>query len=124
MAAPDELEVRVAALETQVRELVDRARHTEQDAAAARVLAGGADRDVTNLGIKVDANRQAINALGEQTRERFDAVDRRFDALEGKVDNGFTEIRGKLDATAAGQQQIVGLLNTLIGQQGKPGDDQ
>lgn len=111
----NELEARVAALETQVRQLVDLVRHNQQDAAAARVLAGGADRDVTDLGVKVDANRQAINALGEQTAGRFDRV-------EGKVDAGFTEMRGKLDATAAGQQQIVGLLNTLIAQGGQDTD--
>lgn len=67
----NELEARVAALETQVRQLVDLVRHNQQDAAAARVLAGGADRDVTDLGVKVDANRQAINALGEQTAGRL-----------------------------------------------------
>jgi hypothetical protein len=38
-----------AALETQVRELAERVRHSEQDAAAARVLAGGADRDVEQI---------------------------------------------------------------------------
>ncbi|MQA62275.1 MAG: permease [Actinophytocola sp.] len=95
MAAPDDLEARVAALETQVRELADRVRTSEQDAAAARVLAGGADRDVTEIRGEIRDFRQQMN-------------------------NGFTEARGKLDAAAVGQQQIVGLLNTLIGQQ----DDQ
>jgi hypothetical protein len=124
MTAPDDLEARVAALETQVRELADRVRHSEHDAAAARVLAGGADRDVTDLGIKVDANRKAINALGEQTAARFDRLEEKFDRLEEKVDTGFAEIghtfaemRGTLDTAATGQQQIVTLLTTLIGQQ-------
>ncbi len=31
-----------------------------------------------------------------------------------KMRNGFTEMRSKLDAAATGQQQIAGLLNTLI----------
>jgi hypothetical protein len=113
MVAPDDIEARVTALETQMRELSERVRASEQDAAAARVLAGGADRDVSDLGVKVDANRKAINALGEQTAARFDR-------LEAKVDNGFAEMRGMFDAAAAGQQQIVTLLNTIIGQQ----DDQ
>ncbi|MGH3796138.1 MAG: hypothetical protein ACRDSP_14745 [Pseudonocardiaceae bacterium] len=34
--------------------------------------------------------------------------------LRQQMSNGFTEMRGKLDATGAGQQQIVTLLNTLI----------
>jgi len=33
-----------------------------------------------------------------------------------EMQNGFTEMRGRLDVAAAGQQQIVSLLNTLIDQ--------
>ena len=104
MAYPSDLEARVAALEARLEEVAS-------DAAAARHLAAARDRDLADLGVKVDANRKAINALGEQTAGRFTR-------LEEKVDNGFAEMRGKLDATAAGQQQIVSLLNTLIAQQG------
>lgn len=84
------------------------------DATAARHLAAARDRDLADLGIKVDANRSAINALGEQTAARFDR-------LEGEMRTGFTEMRGKLDQTAAGQQQIVDMLTTLIS---APGDHQ
>jgi hypothetical protein len=55
----------------------------------------------------------------------------RFDQLEQKVDNGFAQIdrnfadvRGRLDATAAGQQQIVDLLTRLIEQQDGPQSEQ
>jgi hypothetical protein len=65
------------------------------DAAAARHLAAARDRDLADLGVKVDANRVAINALGEQTAA------------------GFAEMRGKLDAAAAGPQRIVDLLTGL-----------
>ncbi len=64
--------------------------------------------------VKVDANRRAINALGVQTADRFDRLERRFDGLEHKVDTGFAQVRGRLDQTAAGHQQIVDLLTTLI----------
>lgn len=70
------------------------------DAAAARHLAAARDRDLADIGIKVDANRSAINALGEQ------------------MASGFAEVRGKLDAAAAGQAQIAELLTRLIAQQG------
>jgi hypothetical protein len=103
VAHPSDLEARVAALEARLEEVA-------ADAAAARHLAAARDRDLADLGVKVDANRRAINALGEQTAARFDR-------LEGKVDAGFAEIRGRLDATAAGQQQIVNLLDTLIAKQ-------
>jgi hypothetical protein len=131
MAQPSDLEARVAALEARMGELSAETRAAREDAAAARHLAAARDRDIADLGVKVDANRSLISALGVQTRERFDAVDRRFeavdrrfeavdrrfDALEQKVDDGFIEMRGKFDATAAGQEQIVTLLNTLISQQ-------
>jgi len=99
----DDLESRVTALENDVR-LV------RQDAAAARVLAGGADRDVTEI-------RTEIRDLRQATAASFNAMREDLTDLQRKVDDGFTEIRGRLDATAAGQQQIVTLLNTLIGQQ-------
>jgi hypothetical protein len=124
MAQEPDLEARVAALETQVRDLADRVRATAQDAAAARVLAGGADRDVTDLAIKVDANRKAINALGEQTAARFDQLEQKVDNGFAQVDRNFAEVRGRLDVTAAGQQQIVDLLTRLIGQQDGPQPEQ
>ncbi len=110
MAEPDDLETRVGALETQVRELAERVRHSEQDAAAARVLAGGADRDVTEI-------RGEIRDFRQATTSSFNAMREDLTDLRQHVDNGFTEMRGKLDAAAAGQQQIVGLLTMLIGQQ-------
>lgn len=92
------------------------------DAAAARHLAAARDRDLADLGVKVDANRSAINALGVQTATRFDRLEQRVDAgfaeMRAKfdqVDNGFAEMRGRLDQTAAGMQQIVDLLS-------RPGD--
>ncbi len=83
------------------------------DATAARHLAAARDRDLADLGVKVDANRSAINGLGEQTAARFTRI-------EQQVDTASAEMRSKLDLDAAGQQQIAGLLNTLIAQQ----DDQ
>jgi hypothetical protein len=144
MATSDDIEARVTALETQVarvtaletqvRELTEQVRHSAQDAAAARVLAGGADRDVTEIRAEIRDFRQATTASFNAMREdftdfrkemnnRFAAVDARFGAVDarfGAVDKGFAEMRGKLDAAATGQQQIVGLLTTLIDQQDGP----
>jgi hypothetical protein len=118
MAQQPDLETRVATLETHVRELAERVRHSEQDAAAARVLAGGADRDVAEIRGEIrefrEQNTRVLNAMRE------DLIDLRQRVETGfvRVDNGFTEMRGKLDGAAAGQRQIVTLLNTLIGPQG------
>jgi hypothetical protein len=109
MAQPPDLEARVAALEARVSELDGRVRRSEQDAAAARVLAGGADRDVTEMTAEIrgfrEQNTRVLNAMREDLTD-----------VRSRVDNGFTEMRGKLDAAAAGQQQIVSLLSTLIDQ--------
>lgn len=125
MAQQPDLETRVATLETHVRELAERVRHSEQDAAAARVLAGGADRDVAEIRGEIrefrEQNTRVLNAMREDLigmREDFIDLRQWVEAGFAQVDNGFTEMRGKLDAAAAGQQQIVTLLNTLIGPQG------
>lgn len=123
MATPDGLEARVAALESQVGELTDKVRHTAHDAAAARVLAGGADRDVTEIRAEIRDFRQATTSSFNAMRE--DLTDLRGDmnnfrgdmnSLRQETANGFLEIRGRLDATAAGQQQIVTLLNRVLGE--------
>lgn len=131
MPAPDDIEARVAALEARMGQVATDAQVARQDAAAARHLAAARDRDLADLAVKVDANRSAINALGEQTRERFDAVDRRFDAVDRrfdalerkvddgfrrideefrKVDAGFLEMRAKFDMTAAGLERIANMI--------------
>jgi chromosome segregation ATPase len=129
---PDGIEARVEALETRVSELDRRVRASEQDAAAARVLAGAADRDVTEIRGELRDFRQAtaasFNALREdmidlhaEMNERFARVDERFRRVDERfdqVDNGFIEMRGKLDSAAAGQQQIVDILQRLIADQG------
>lgn len=125
MAQQPDLETRVATLGTHVRELAERVRHSEQDAAAARVLAGGADRDVAEIRGEIrefrEQNTRVLNAMREDLidlRQRVETGFIRVDNCFAQVDNGFTEMRGKLDGAAAGQQQIVTLLNTLIGLQG------
>lgn len=117
MAQPSDLEARVAALETQVRELAERVRHSEQDAAAARVLAGGADRDVEQIRSEIRDSRQAAASSFNAVREDLTDLRTRVNDGFAQVDRGFAEMRGRLDATAAGLDQITGLLNTLITQQ-------
>ena len=100
VANVSDLEARLNALEARVEEVA-------ADAAAARHLAAARDRDLADLGIKVDANRSAINALGVQTAAGFE-----------ETRKGFAEMRAKFDQGAAGQQQIVDMLTTLISAKG------
>lgn len=117
MANPSDVEARLTALETRMEEVAS-------DAAAARHLAAARDRDLDDLGIKVDANRSAINALGVQTTAGFaelrsDLGDLRNEMRSkfDQVDNGFIEMRGRFDQTAAGMAQIVELLTRRDDQQ-------
>lgn len=110
MADQAELEARLAAVEARLDEVA-------ADAAAARHLAAAGDRDLADLGVRVDAHRATINGLGVQTAARFDGVEQRLTELGERVmdlqdtaEAGFTEVRGKLDQTAAGLQRIVDLL--------------
>ena len=103
-----------------------RLRAVEQDAAAARVLAGAADRDVSEIRAEIRNFRSATTASFNALRKDFvdlrSHVDRRFEQVDrgfGQVDRGFAEMRGKLDATAAGQQRIVELIESLIDQQSR-----
>jgi chromosome segregation ATPase len=114
MAQPPDLEARVAALEVRVSELDERVRRSEQDAAAARVLAGGADRDVTEMTAEIRGFREQNTRMLNAMREDLTDLRSRVDDVATDMQNGFTEIRGRLDAAAAGQEQIVSLLNTLI----------
>ncbi|MGH4007777.1 MAG: permease [Pseudonocardiaceae bacterium] len=106
----------MAALETQVRELAERVRHSAQDAAAARVLAVGADRDGEQIRGEIRDFRQATASSFNTMREDLTDLRTRVNDGFAQVDHGFAEMRGRLDATAAGLDQIAGLLNTLIDQ--------
>jgi hypothetical protein len=115
----------VTELEGEVRDLSQRVRVTEQDAAAARVLAGGADRDVTEVRTEMRAFRQAttasFNAMREDLTSLREHVDNGFAEIHGRLDvadRGFAEIRGRLDGQAAGQQRIVDMLTVLIDREG------
>jgi hypothetical protein len=118
MTELSDLEARVAALEARVEVVA-------ADATAARHLAAARDRDLADLGLKVDANRSVINALGEQTAARFTRLEQQLEEqITGvrtemrsgfaEVNRGFAEMRGKLDQAAAGQQKIGQLLTTLV----------
>jgi hypothetical protein len=125
MTQPSDHEARIARLEVRIEEVA-------ADALAARHLAAANDRDYSDLALKVDANRGAINALGEQTRagfdrvdERFAQVDERFDRLEGRFTGledrvegletemraGFAAMRHGFDQTAAGVARIAELIH-------------
>ena len=113
MSEPDEIHKRVTKLE---RQMVD----ARKDTAAARVLAGGADRDVSDMQTQLRAHTRTLNALRETQLEhgerlsgvdgrlggvegRLGGVEGRLDRLENKVDHGFSMV-------SVGMAQLTALL--------------
>lgn len=72
----DDLEARVDALETTVDGIRRRLRATGQDAAAARVLAGAADCDVTEIRAEIRDFRNATTAAADLIQGLIDGQDR------------------------------------------------
>lgn len=108
----EELEARVTALEGQVRLI-------RQDAAAARVLAGGADRDVSAFSARLDVHKAMLDALrGTQVEhgQKIDGLEGRFDGLEHRFDGLEQEMRRGFSTLAVGQSEILTLLNRLNSQ--------
>lgn len=113
-------------------DLEHRLQRSEKDAAAARVLAGGADRDTSELRIELREFREQNMRLHKATRSdiadiRGDITDIRGDItdirgelgqLNGRVDTLTLEMRSKFDMLAAGQQQIVNLITPAIDDKG------
>ncbi len=110
---PENLDDRVTNLESQVRDLNRRVRASAHDAAAARVLAGAADRDVADFGAELRDFRRAATAGFNAMRQDLNDLRAEMNSRFSQVDNGFIAIRGALDATAAGQQRIVKLIEGL-----------
>jgi hypothetical protein len=72
--------------------------------------AGNGDERISALEADVAGLRADLTDLrGDMDRE-FARVNEQF----VQVDRNFAEVRGRLDATAAGQQTIVDLLGTVI----------
>lgn len=135
MTEEGNLEARVSALEGEMGEIKHRMGRAEKDAAAARVLAGGADRDVSEMRAEIREFREQNLRLHNATRAdiadiRADITDirgditdirtalggmhTRMDGMDSRIDQLTLEVRSKFDMLAAGQQQIVKLITRAI----------
>ena len=121
MSRPEERDERIDALEADVAALRSRLGRAEQDAAAARILAGGADRDVGDLSGEFREFRGEMRDFRDQNNRvlsamRADLVDLRTRYGRGvppEVDEKFAEIRGLLDGQAAWNQKLADMLGVL-----------
>lgn len=78
------------------------------------MLAGAADRDVGEIRGELRDFRQATAAGFNAMREDFVSLREDFVSLREDFGGLRAEMRDKFDVTAAGQRQIVTLLETLI----------
>ena len=123
MANGGDFEDRLTAVEREVAQLREQQGLSASDASAARVLAAGADHDVSEVRAELRAHTRAMNALRETQLEqgrrldriegRFDRLEGRFDGLEGQFDALGTRMTDGFATVGVGMAQIVTLLEGL-----------
>jgi len=122
-AQPDDLPRRVGSLEQQVAMIREQMAQSASDAAAARVLAAGADRDVSEVRAELRAHTGVLNALREdQPSLRAEMGDMRTEIDELRQDTcqgfeetrlGFEETRRQFATVHTGLAQIVTLVEGI-----------
>lgn len=107
----DDIEDRLAVPEREVARLREQtvlanseATAARADAAAARVLAGGTDRDLSEVRAELRAHIQALNALRETQLEQG----REIAEMRAEMREGFAK-------QATGMAQITALLTVIAG---------
>ncbi len=124
----DDFKARLAILEREVARLREQsilissdATGARVDAAAARVLAAGADRDVSEVRAELRAHIQALNALRETQLEQAREMREGF----AEMREGFAEMREGFAKTwegfatqAIGMAEITALLTKIAGPEG------
>ena len=95
MTEPNDIPTRVTRLEQAIVEV-------RREAAAARLLAAGADHDVSVIKDTMHAHTRSLNALRETQMEHGQRLDR----LERKVDDGFAQVDANFERVDANFRQI------------------
>lgn len=126
-----DIERRVTVLEGEVAHLREQVALTASNAAAARELASGADRDVSDVRSELRAHTRALNALRETQLEMGvqlmafrESVDLRFARVDenfARVDENFAQVQGQFASVGTGMRQITEMLQELIDRQGPSG---
>ncbi len=97
--APGDLEARVQAVERELVRLREQVALSSADAAAGRVLAAGADRDVAEVRAELRGHTQVLNALREDQL-----------SLRTEMDGFREETRQGFATLNTGMTRIVELL--------------
>jgi chromosome segregation ATPase len=105
----DDLENRVERLEAEVVRLKDGLEVSRAGAAAARVLAGGVDRDMSEIRAEMRAHRQSLNALRETQVEMGRQLGTAREELR-------SEMRSEIGGLRSEVQQGFGMVHTGLAQ--------
>ncbi|MGH3830776.1 MAG: hypothetical protein ACRDRS_10065 [Pseudonocardiaceae bacterium] len=109
-ASADDIETRLAIVERDVAQLREQTALASSDAgAAARMLAAGADHDVSEVRAELRAPTQALNALRETQLEQGHEMRK---MREGLAEQG-REMREGFATLATGMEKITALLTNL-----------
>ena len=127
MADLEDLDARLTAVENRLDDVAEQSRRAREDSAAARVLAGAADRDVSEMRAVLQGHTKVLNALRETQLEhsakfdridakfsqidaRFDQIDARFDRTDGEL----ARMRTGFGVLNSGMNRITGMLTELL----------
>jgi len=123
VAAPEDIESRLSAVERELAQLREQTALAAVDAAAARTLSAGADRDVSEVRAELRAHTSVLHALRETQLDhggrldrhdaRFDQLDARFDQLDARFDAGFAAADKAFATVNTGMAHILTLLEGL-----------
>ncbi|MDQ3503467.1 MAG: hypothetical protein M3486_07635 [Actinomycetota bacterium] len=112
MSSPDSVENRLTALERQVAQLREQNALIASDASAARTLAAGADRDVSEVRAELRAHTQVLNSLRETQLEQGQVLAEHGQLLAGQGQM----LAGQKQVLAEHGQLLVGQEQMLVGQ--------
>lgn len=107
----NDIETRVTILERGYAQLREQNALASSDAAAGRMLASAADRDVSEVRAELRAHTSALNALRETQLEqgwRISGLENRVASLDQKMTEGFAML-------TTGMAQITALLSGNAG---------
>lgn len=121
MSSPaDDLAGRISALEGEVARLRDRIALSTADSTGARLLAAGADREVSGMRSELRAHVRVLEALRQTQLEQGEQLT----ALRSEVQSEFADLRGETGELRSdlqtgfatlqvGMTQVAGLLERI-----------
>ena len=109
VSSPDSVENRLTALERQVAHLREQNALIASDASAARTLAAGADRDVSEVRAELRAHTQVLNSLRETQLEQGQVL-----AEHGQVLAEHGQLLAEHGQLLVGQKQVLAEHGQLL----------